>query len=71
MRDMHKDDTGWKTGGKLSCLMGFVCRKEGNLLQSTIRFAITTEHVKCEVAEVVVEVLKRVLHVTYRPIQEL
>ena len=57
---VHTDDTGWKTGGKLSYLMGFVCRKQRK--PAAVYYQIRSHHGAREVAEAIIDVLKRVLH---------
>jgi hypothetical protein len=57
---VHTDDTGWKTGGKLSYLMGFVCRIDRK--PAAVYYQIRAHHGAREVAEVIIDVLKRVLH---------
>ncbi len=54
--DVNTDDTGWRTGGKTSCLMGFVSRQE-----NAVYFQIRSRHRAEEVAEVITAACECVL----------
>lgn len=54
---VHTDDTGWRTGGKRSHLMGF-----GSLVDQAVYYQIRSRHRAREVAEVISEIFKGVLN---------
>jgi hypothetical protein len=54
---VHTDDTGWRTGGKQSHLMGF-----GSLVDQSVFYQIRWRHRAREVAEVISEIFKGVLN---------
>ena len=54
---VHTDDTGWRTGGKRSNLMGF-----GSLQEQAVYYQIRAKHGAREVAEVISEVFEGVLN---------
>ncbi|MFT4638225.1 MAG: hypothetical protein ACI8T1_001544 [Verrucomicrobiales bacterium] len=54
---VHTDDTGWRTGGKQSHLMGF-----GSLVDQAVYYQIRDRHRAREVAEVISEIFKGVLN---------
>lgn len=54
---VHTDDTGWRTGGKRSQLMGF-----GSLQEQAVYYQIRAKHGAREVAEVISEIFKGVLN---------
>lgn len=54
---VHTDDTGWRTGGKNTYLMGFGSRQE-----QAVYYQIRAKHGAREVAEVISEIFKGILN---------